>query len=56
MPKQRVKDEAVRKITRTGGYTYYVTIPKDELDELGWREGEKVQVHRKGTRIIIEKK
>lgn len=56
MKKIKAQDESIRKITKTGGYTYYVTIPKDYLDELGWRERERVRVKRVGQRLVIEKK
>ena len=46
--------ETVRKITKTGRYTYYVTIPKAHLDALGWRERQKVVVRRRGSKLIIE--
>lgn len=55
MRKIRGREAGVRKITRTGEYTYYVTIPKQELDFLGWREREKVSVRRAGKKIVIEK-
>lgn len=55
MKKIKSEDESSRKITKTGGYTYYVTIPKDDLDELGWRERERVRVRRIGRRLVIEK-
>ncbi|MDA1045275.1 MAG: AbrB/MazE/SpoVT family DNA-binding domain-containing protein [Verrucomicrobia bacterium] len=45
----------VRKIYKTGEYTHYVTIPKDEIDALGWRVNQRVVVKRIGNRIIIEK-
>ena len=48
-------DEAVRKITKTGRYTYYVTIPRSIIDELGWRERQKVKVKRVGKRVVIER-
>ena len=46
--------EAIRKITKTGTYTYYVTIPKADLDALGWRERQKVVVQRVGKKLVIE--
>ena len=46
--------ESIRKITKTGQYTYYVTIPKAELDELGWKERQRVKVRRSGKKLIIE--
>ena len=59
-PKKKKKEkktenkDAVRKITRVGNYTYYVTLPKDEILELGWREHQKVTVRRSGDKLIIE--
>ena len=47
--------EAVRKITKTGRYTYYVTIPRAIIDELGWRERQKVVVKREGKKVVIGK-
>lgn len=48
--------ESTRKITKTAGYTYYVTIPKEELQTLGWRERQKVLVRRVGKKLVIEKR
>ena len=47
------KTEPVRKITKTGNYTYYVTIPKSMIDELGWKERQKVGVEKSGSMVII---
>ena len=47
-------NEPIRKISRTGGYTYYVTIPKEDLDALGWRERQRVVVKRVGKKLIIQ--
>lgn len=52
--KIKSRDESIRKITKTGGYTYYVTLPKEKLETLGWREGEQVRVSRKGRRILVD--
>lgn len=56
MEKIKSKDESLRKITKTGGYTYYVTLPKEELETLGWREGERVFVRRRGQGLLVEKR
>ncbi|MCK5708606.1 MAG: AbrB/MazE/SpoVT family DNA-binding domain-containing protein [Candidatus Aureabacteria bacterium] len=47
-------NEAIRKITKTGNYTYYITIPREYIKELGWRKKQKVVVKLEGKRIIIE--
>ena len=56
MRRQGSKSESIRKITKTGPYTYYVTIPKTVLKELNWRERQRVTVKRVGKRLIIERK
>ena len=48
------KDSSIRKINKTGDYSYYVTIPKEYIDELKWRKGQKVQVELKDGTIIIK--
>ena len=47
-------DESVRRLTKTGSYTYYVTIPKADIEALGWKERQKVKVRRSGHKIVIE--
>jgi len=47
--------EQLRKITKTGPYTYYVTIPKAVLETLGWRERQLVRVKRSGKKIVLER-
>ena len=56
MKKIKTEDESSRRITRTGKYTYYVTLPKRDLEALGWREREWVVVERVGKKLVIEKK
>jgi len=51
---QGSKSEPVRKIGKTGTYTYYVTLPKSVIDDLDWRDGQKVVVKKSGSRIVIE--
>lgn len=48
------KSETIRKLTKTGTYTYYVTIPKAFIDELGWRERQRLVVRKKGLKLVIE--
>lgn len=50
---QGSKSEPVRKITKTGKYTYYVTIPKVFIDDLGWRERQRVVVTQERDKIVI---
>ena len=43
-----------RKITKTGDYTYYVTIPHEYIQTLGWKLKQKVAVKLTGKKITIE--
>jgi bifunctional DNA-binding transcriptional regulator/antitoxin component of YhaV-PrlF toxin-antitoxin module len=36
-----------------GQYTYYVTIPAKDIDELGWREKQRIVVERDGQVVTV---
>ena len=44
MVKRKQKQGEVRKRTKTGEYSYYVTIPREYIEELDWRRKQKVVV------------
>ena len=46
--------DTVRKLTKTGNYTYYVTIPKADIEALGWKERQRLRVRLSGQKIVIE--
>ena len=48
------KTETIRKLSKSGIYSYYVTIPKADIDALGWRERQRLVVRRIGKRIVIK--
>jgi antitoxin component of MazEF toxin-antitoxin module len=56
MARNELGEENVRKLQRTGrdGETLMVTLPKELVEELGWREHQKVTVHAYGKKLIIE--
>ena len=53
MDKNKQK-KITRKLTVTGKYTYYVTIPKEYIDALGWRRKQKLTLKISGRKIIVE--
>ena len=53
MTKSRQK-KITRKLTMTGKYTYYVTIPREYIEVLGWRKKQKVTIKPSGKKIIVE--
>ncbi|MCK9615297.1 MAG: AbrB/MazE/SpoVT family DNA-binding domain-containing protein [Candidatus Omnitrophica bacterium] len=54
MAQHKKKGGVTRKITKTGDYTYYVTIPAEYIEELGWRCKQKVLVKLLGKKVVIE--
>jgi bifunctional DNA-binding transcriptional regulator/antitoxin component of YhaV-PrlF toxin-antitoxin module len=44
----------VRRLGRTGAYSYFITLPKEDVGGLDWRKGQKLIVRRAGKKIIIE--
>lgn len=49
----KLKDKNTRKITRLGKTSLAVTIPKEIVDDLGWREKQKVTVKRVRGGVLI---
>ncbi len=46
------KERGVRNLQNSNG-TYYVTLPKELITELGWRERQKLTVKKAGAKLII---
>lgn len=53
MTRRNLKDKNVRKIFASGS-SAALTLPKEIMDELKWRKGQKLVVKRRGEKIIIE--
>ena len=43
----------VRKLTKTGRSSLYVVLPKEFLEDLGWREHQKLVVERSRGGLFI---
>jgi len=41
-----------RKLGRTGGYSYFINLPKKIVQKYGWREKQKLSVTDKGRGLI----
>jgi antitoxin component of MazEF toxin-antitoxin module len=56
MATRKTGKEEIRKIQKTGedGGSYMITLPKELVEKLGWREHQKVTVHEFGKKLIIE--
>lgn len=46
----------MRKLQRTGedGESYMITLPKELVESLGWRKGQKLTVHKYGKKLIVQ--
>jgi len=51
---KKKNDGVTRKLTKTGEYTYYVTIPREYIESLGWRVKQKVVVKLSGKKVVVE--
>tara|TARA_B100001989_G_C24413917_1_gene400487 strand:- start:420 stop:599 length:180 start_codon:yes stop_codon:yes gene_type:complete len=55
MPRRKLEDRNIRKLSRVGGgRSISVTLPIELVKELGWREKQKVVVKKRGQGLIIE--
>jgi len=51
---RKASEKNTRKLVRMGNISLGLTIPKDILFELGWKENQKVVVKKRGKGIIVE--
>jgi antitoxin component of MazEF toxin-antitoxin module len=51
---RKSSEKNTRKLVRMGKISLGLTIPKDILLELGWKEKQKVVVKKRGKSLIIE--
>lgn len=42
-----------RKIYKGGKYSYVLSLPKEIVKALGWKEGQYVEIVRKGRKIEV---
>ena len=50
---RKIEEKNIRKLAKSGKTSLAVTIPRDFIVELGWREKQKVMVKKQGKTIII---
>ena len=54
MVAQKLKNKNVRKITKVGGKSLAVTLPKEMVALLGWKEKQKVTVKKVRGGLLIK--
>jgi hypothetical protein len=50
---RKIEEKNIRKLARSGKISLAVTIPRDFIVELGWREKQKLVVKKQGKNIVI---
>ncbi len=54
MAVQKLKNKNVRKITKVGGKSLAITLPKEMVAQLGWKEKQKVTVKKVRGGVLIK--
>ena len=54
MGTRKASEQEIRNITQNSSGTYQITLPKQLVAELKWRQGQKVTVKRMGASLLIE--
>jgi antitoxin component of MazEF toxin-antitoxin module len=50
---RKIEDKNIRKLAKIGKTSLAVTIPRDFIVALGWREKQKMVVKKQGKNIVI---
>ncbi len=55
MGRQKLEDKNIRKITKSGGKSYAITLPIEAIRDFGWQKKQKlvVEVDSRRKRLII---
>lgn len=54
MPTRKLVNRHIRKLTKQGKWSLSVTLPKDLVSKLKWKEKQKVVVELKGKSFIVK--
>ncbi len=54
MARRKLEDRDIRKLAKRSNGSYVVTLPVEIVRELRWRDGQKLTVRKKGSKIIVE--
>ena len=54
MGARKAGEQQIRNITANSSGTYQISIPKQLIAQLKWRQGQKVTVTKVGDRLMIE--
>ena len=52
--RRSLDEKSTRKIFKSGGSSYAITLPKELIKDLGWKNKQKVVVKKYGKGLIIK--
>jgi bifunctional DNA-binding transcriptional regulator/antitoxin component of YhaV-PrlF toxin-antitoxin module len=56
MARKKLSKQYVRKVGKIGNeknFSYYLTLPKEYVRNLDWREGQKIVIKKVGTKLHV---
>ncbi|MDX1765560.1 MAG: hypothetical protein R3313_01255 [Candidatus Saccharimonadales bacterium] len=57
MAREKLNKRHIRKLGKIGSatnYSYYVTLPIENVRDLGWRDNQKLVVRKRGRQLVIQ--
>lgn len=51
----RLQKQKTREVNGKEYFRWTVVIPPDEVEKLGWEEGDELRLNRKGNKLVIKK-
>ncbi|MFA6375801.1 MAG: hypothetical protein WCX69_00160 [Candidatus Paceibacterota bacterium] len=51
---KKISEKNIRKLTRAGKVSLTFSIPRELVLDLGWKDGQKVVVKKRGKGILVE--
>jgi bifunctional DNA-binding transcriptional regulator/antitoxin component of YhaV-PrlF toxin-antitoxin module len=56
MPRKKLSERNIRKLSKSGGKSYSITLPIEAIREFGWQKKQKleVEIDKKNKKIIIK--
>lgn len=51
----RLQKQKTREVNGKEYFRWTVVIPPDEVEKLGWEEGDELRPNRKGNKLVIKK-
>lgn len=54
MGARKINEQHIRNITQNSSGSYQISLPKNLVAELKWRQGQKITVVRRGSKLLVQ--